>query len=258
MPLYLTVTPEHLTTALALTPHLAHAAYGVSGDGTLLSRNLPATLRGGVMVVDCGTSFPAVSAEALAREVISQCLQRSFSGIVLDAPPETSDAASALARRLQPLCALYRRRLFLPPHCANAAPEATILLCTALSGGSLPQRLQEACAQYGAERIALDLQRLMMEFPLPCPTGEGTPLTSGELQQRQQSAAIYYCSELCARYFTRRHGSSTRFILFDDADTLRRKWELAQTLGISDAFVMWPEAEDLLSQLFGTKKEGEP
>ena len=258
MPLYLAVTPDHLTAALALTPHLALVAYRVAGDGTLLTRDLPSALRGGVMVVDCPEVFPAAAAEPLSRTIMNHCLCRSFSGIVLDAPGTAGSAVTALARQLQPLCAAYRRQLWLPEQYATTVPGSTVLLCTALSGGSLAQRLEEARARHGAERIALDLQRLMMEFPLPCPTGVGTPLTVQELRQHLQSSSIYYCSELCARYFTRRHGGSTRFVLFDDGDTLRRKRELAASHGITDAFVMWPEVEDIADTLFDAKKEGEP
>ena len=264
MPFYLAVTPDHLPSALALTPHLAHVAYRVTVEGTLLAQDLPSALRGGAMVVECTDLFSPTAAEPRSRTIMNHCLCRNFSGIILDAPETAGSALVELARQMQSLCTTYRRRLYLPEPYADAAPDSTALLCTALSGGSLAQRLEEACTRHGAEHIALDLQRLMMEFPLPCPIGEGTPLTREALGQRQQGAAVYYCSELCARYFTRRHGSSTRFVLFDDADTLRRKWELAQALGIADAFVMWPEVEDIAHSLFDakkapdTKKEGEP
>lgn len=264
MPLYLAVTPDQLNTALDLTPHLAHVAYRVTGDGILRKRDLPSALRGGAMVVECAEPFPSTAAEPLSRTIMNHCLCRSFSGIVLDAPGAVGDAVAALARQLQSLCRTYRRHLWLPEQYADAVPGSTILLCTALSGGSLAQRLEEACGRYGAEHIALDLQRLAMEFPLPCPTGEGTPLGIQELAQRQQGAAVYYCSELCARYFTLRHGGSTRFVLFDDADTLHRKRELAASYGIADAFVMWPEVADIAEMLFDAKKaldakkEGEP
>ena len=258
MQLYLAVTPEHLERALALTAHVAHAAFRIGEEGALLSRALPAALQGGIMVVDCAASFPAAAVEDAARQLLRVCLRRSFSGVVLDTPDTPPPAAQELAQQLQPMAAQYRRRLYVPECLAHAAPGATVLVCTALSGGSLQQRLEEACAQYGPSRIALDLQRLMMEFPIPCPGGEGTPLTAKELQQRRQGRCVYYCDELCAHYFTRGGGRETRFILYDDADTLRRKMELAQALGIGEGFLMWPETEDLLEKLFDKKKEGEP
>ena len=41
-----------------------------------------------------------------------------------------------------------------------------------------------------------------------------------------------------------------RFILFDDADTIRRKLRLGASMGVSAAFVMYPEVEDLLPEIF--------
>ena len=122
--------------------------------------------------------------------------------------------------------------------------------CTALSGGSLQGRLEEACAAYGAQRLALDLERLMMDFPLPCPSGEGIRLSREELSIRMQGRSVFYAEDLSARYFTYRRGGQTHFVLFDDAGTLRRKIEMGQALGIREGFVMLPEVEDLTGFLF--------
>ena len=129
-------------------------------------------------------------------------------------------------------------------------PETVVLLCTALSGGSLQGRLEETCAAYGAQRLALDLERLMMDFPLPCPSGEGIRLSREELAIRMQGRSVFYAEDLCARYFTYRRGGQTHFVLFDDAGTLRRKIEMGQALGIREGFVMLPEVEDLTGFLF--------
>lgn len=256
MQLYLAVTPDRLDQALALTPHIAHIAYRVSEDGALLQRPLPASLRGGIMVLQCPSAVPAHRAEPLAREVLHTCICRNFSGILLTAP-SAADISSA-ARWLQQLARQHHRCLYVPESCAQSVPEATVLLCTALSGGSLQQRLTQAVQQYAAQRIALDLQRLMMSFPLPCPSGEGHPLSLKDLRQQQQGHSVYYCDALCAHYFTQQHGGQPRFVLYDDANTLLRKMELAEKLGISQAFISWPETADLLPQLFVKKKEGEP
>ena len=123
-------------------------------------------------------------------------------------------------------------------------------MCTALSGGTLEGRLTQAVDQYGAEHLALDLQRLTMDFPLPCPGGQGTPLTLPQLEALAAGRPTFYSDALCARYFTLTRQGQTHFVLFDDARTLRRKLELARQLGIRDALVMLPEVEDLLEPLF--------
>lgn len=257
MQLHLVLTPDHVDEALQLTPYLAHAAFRAGEDGALLTRPLPPTLRGGFLVLHCPQAFPAEAAGTLVCQLIHQCIERRFSGVILDAD-NPLPCLSPLIAQLAELCRRHARRLYVPECCATFSQEAAILLCTALSGGSLQQRLAQAVAQHGAQRIALDLQRLMMDFPLPCPGGEGVPLTQQALHQLQRGHSSYYCDALCAHYFTYRRGSETRFVLYDGADTLRRKMELAAALGITEAFVMWPETEDLLAQLFGEKKKGEP
>ena len=103
----------------------------------------------------------------------------------------------------------------------------------------------------GPERLALDLERVQMDFPLPCPTGCGTPLTHGELLslRTRYPSSVYYSRELMAKYFTYTAEGGTHFVLFDDVETLRRKVRLAQELGIQKAFLMYPEVADLLPEL---------
>lgn len=258
MQLYLAVTPDHVENALALTPHLAHAAFRVTRDGGLLCGTLPPRLRGGLAVVQCDTPFPESAAPALSRELLQLCLQRDFRGIVPDGFTRATAAHRTLCAALDALCSRYGRRLYVPPCCADEAPHAAVLVCTALSGGTLRELLGNAIQRFGTHRIALDLQRLMMEFPLPCPSGEGAPLSSQELRQRMAGRSVYYCDSLCARYFTRSEDGKTRFVLFDDTDTLRRKMALAEELGITEGFLMWPEVADIAGELFSKKKEGEP
>ena len=133
---------------------------------------------------------------------------------------------------------------------------AHVLICTALSGGALRQRLEEAAGIYGLRRLALDLQRLRMSFPLPCPSGEGTPLEAAELTalMERRDPAVFYSTDLCAKYFTCTEGGESRFILFDDAGSLRRKIQLGQDMGITAGFLMYPEVSDLLPELFAGRK----
>lgn len=127
-----------------------------------------------------------------------------------------------------------------------------VLIGTAVSGGSLRELLEDAVRLYGAKRITLDVQRLAMDFPLPCPSGEGRILTRRELAtlRARSSAPVYFSRELCARYFTYCAGPEARLVLFDDARTLREKLRLARSLGIEDAFFMYPEIEDILEEIY--------
>ena len=115
--------------------------------------------------------------------------------------------------------------------------------CLQLSG-SLEQRLRDVLAQYGPERVVLFLEKRAEDFPLPSPTGSGTQLTPealGELMGRLEPS-VFFSQELCARYFTyMSRESGGHFVLFDDGETLVKKMEVSQKLGVRWAMGMWED-----------------
>jgi len=251
--LYLAVTPDKLKEAGRYTDRLAHVAYRIGKEGRLVRRDLLARTRGGLMVLGDREGGPVRDPAALCRDVWRECGNRGYGGVLADfEQPETQDKASFLSA-LGRVLARNGRWLFVPEPYGAQVAQATVLICTAMSGGNLRQRLEEAINRYGRGRVALDVQRLRMSFPLPCPSGEGQPLTGEELtallERKQQS--VFYSSDLCAKYFTDTDGSGSRFVLFDDTDTLRKKLHLGQELGISTAFLMYPEVADILPDLLG-------
>lgn len=129
-------------------------------------------------------------------------------------------------------------------------PHGTAVLCTALTSGSLEERLAAAAEKWGPERLALDLQRMMIDYPLSA-GGEAAALTPPQLHALAEGRATYFSRPLCARYFTYRTDSGSRFVLFDDVQTLRTKMDAAEKLGIRQGFFMLPEIEDLAQSLFG-------
>lgn len=256
MQLYLAVTPDKLREARRFTDRLAHVAYRIGPDGRLTRRSVPMGLQGGLMVLgdrDCGS---VQNVQALCRDVWRECAGRGFAGVLADFELPPSSDRAAFLEALSRVLARNNKQLFVPEPYGGKAPQAMVLICTALSGGSLRQRLNEAAQTFGQRRLALDLQRLRMSFPLPCPSGEGDHLTAEALQEmlRQKQPALFYSGDLCAKYFTSNTGREARFILFDDADTLRRKIQLGQELGLAAGFLVYPETADLLPALFG----GEP
>ena len=244
--LYLAVTPPERQSAARHTKSLLHVAYRVGPDSTLLRRDLPPEVRGGLMSISDHGAPPIAAPERLCAAVVRECGRRNFSGVVLEVEGRVTEDRRVFARQLaRTLSGKYR--LFLPEDCP--AEGAVTLINTAVSGGSFLQRLREARAHYGA--IALDTERLAMEFTLPAVTGRGRPLTLPQLRELLAAEpAVFFSQELCARYFTRMDGRQPRFILFDDGDTIRRKLKQASSLGIDTAFVVYPEVEDLLGELF--------
>ena len=120
-----------------------------------------------------------------------------------------------------------------------------MLISSALSGGDLRTRLEEALGRSGG--LCLDLERLCRSFPLPCPDGEGDELSPRALAgYLRQGAKPSFSEELMCKAFTAKVGGEMRFILFDDRETLCRKVKLASSLGVRRCFLLYPEwsAED--------------
>lgn len=250
MQTFLAVTPEEETAAASHTRAIAHVAYRIGSGSTLLRRNLPAQARGGLLSIsDRGAPLISDSA-ALCAAVVRECSRRSCGGVVLDFEEPPTQDRRAFVRRLVRQLSSVRRSLYVPAAYGDDAPEAVMLLCSAVSGGSFQEYLQSNATKRGAGRLALDAERLRMDFRLPCPSGQGRPLESREFRRlTERSPTVFFSPDLCARYFTYTENGQTHFVLFDDAETLNRKVRIAASMGFAAAFFMWPEVEDIAEKI---------
>ncbi len=243
--------PEQVSRASSYGVPLAHMAYQMGHDGHLRQRALPNTVSGGLMLVGgCACSGDARQA---VRELLSVFRARRFGGIILDIEAPPNAFWCKVIAELDETLKRQNKRFFLPESYANYSAHASLFLSSALSGGSLHNRLETAAKTYGAERLVLALHRAGEDFPLPCPDGIGTPLTQEELQERIQRFAphgTFFSSALCARYFTYMvRGQGAHFILFDDGESLCQKRVVAEKLGIRQFFLLYPAVEELLPTL---------
>ena len=251
MQLYLTVTPGDLPGAGGFGVRMAHVAYRIGPGSVLLRQNLLLRTQGGLLTLS-DVDAPAIGRpEQLARQIWQECGLRGYSGVLADFESAPADDRTALLVRLRAILQANRRRLYVPEVYGPRVPGATVVICTALSGGSFRQRLQEAADRWGAGHVALDVQRLIMDFPLPSPTGEGTPLTAPELEKLREELkpSAFYSRELCARYFTYTQNGKSHFVVFDDADTMRKKIQTGSAMDFPAAFLTYPEVKDLLRDI---------
>lgn len=238
------VTPAHQ--AYRLGPRLLRA------EGAVLPR-------GGLMVLG-DQGFDALgNTGPLGQDILRECQARGFQGAVLDfdsvLPP-----LEQLAVQLEKEFSRRGWTLYVPERYAPRLPGARVMISSALSGGSLRQRLKGALDRFGGERVALALERVAEDFFLPSPTGGGQPLTQGELKERMArlNPSVFFSGELCARYFTyMSQENGPHFVLFDDGDTLRRKVEVARQLGIRTFLAPWAEVSACAAQL-GIQRRPEP
>lgn len=171
--LILTVPPEGAkpTQANGLTP--AHMAYRV-GDGPHLFRAaLPTASRGGYMVIDDVGFNGLGEATPLCHEILRECTARGFTGVICDFEAKPFQV---LVRAVAQLGELLEKRgwpLLVPEAYAHASDKARVLVSSALSGGSLKQKLADAVERYGQSRVVLAVERTALDFYLPSPTGQG-------------------------------------------------------------------------------------
>lgn len=257
MQVYLSVTPGQLREASQYGRSFAHVAYRIGEDSSLLRQSLLLQTQGGLLSVS-DREAPLIQDPAkLSAAVLRECGRRGYTGVVLDFEEPPRQDRQLFAQRLEQSLTASRRTLYIPETYIRAAPGARMLLCTALSGGTFTQHLQEVADQHGgAARLALDIQRLRMDFQLPAPSGEGIPLSQETLEtlMAEESPSVFFSQDLCARYFTYTRNGETHFVLYDDADTLSQKLRTGAAMGFSAAFFAFPEVRDLLPRLFPRKR----
>lgn len=250
MQIYLAVTPGEYQSAAKYSRLFAHVAYRIGPESQLLRQSLLLQTRGGLLALGDRDAPPISAPEALCAGILRECARRSYTGVLLDFEARPAADRKVFAAMLAQQLRKTRRTLYVPESCAVSG--AVPLICTALSGGSFPQRLQEAARQFGgAEHLGLDVQRLRMDFTLPAKSGEGRPLSADEFRAlvEKESPAVFFSQELCARYFTYMQDQETHFVLFDDESTLRQKLKTGEAMGFSTAFFMWPEIRDIAPKL---------
>ncbi len=254
---YLLTPPHQVSQAQSLGLPLAHMAFQLDRQGRLVQAG---SGQGGLMLVGIpeAPEGPADPGHAI-REILALCAKGSFLGVILDLETPPNPFLARFIRGLEEGLAKTRKGLFLPESYSAYSQRAFLFLSSAISGGSLEKRLREAAESYGPQRLTLSLHRTCRDFFLPSPDGQGRPISREELQQRMDrlEPRVFFSPELCARYFTyMSRDTGAHFVLFDDAETLRKKQELALSLGIQRFFWVYPEIDDFCAAGFAFPQEG--
>lgn len=250
--LILTTPPSAAREATSFGLPVGHMAYRIGPGARLLRSNIPIDLRGGLMVVD-GTTFDGRGDPAsFCQQMVRECSARGFDGAILDFEGQPYPLLGQVIHRLGGMFARRGWPLYVTEAYADYSDQTRIIIPSALSGGSLSKRLEEAVERYGAHRVTLGIQRTAEDFTLPAPNGCGTPLTREELKQRIQArgASVFFSDELCAHYFTyMSRQSGAHFVLFDNAASIRKKIHIARQFGLCACILVWPEVDDILQEV---------
>ena len=234
-----------------LTP--AHMAYRIGAGPKLLGIRLPQGLRGGVMQLDCAGYDGAGDPVGCCRQILGECRRRSFRGIVCDFEGPPTGCLPKMAEILDRNCAAQGWGLYAPEAYLPQAPGGRAMVPSALTRGTLERRLREALERYGPQRVALAVEWVREEFPLPA-RGRGEPMNQERLEEllRRLEPAVFFDRGLCAHYFTYMKGPQAHFVLFDSPRSIREKLGLANRLGVAAALLPQPEVEPHLDDIFGS------
>ena len=156
------------------------------------------------------------------EEVLRRAGAAAYAAVFWDGA-EDLPALTVLAEQLGP-------RLLLPECWQRDLPQCGVLISSSLSGGTAMQRFSEA-AEAAPGRCWLLLEWLSMEFPLPCPSGDGQALGKEALHARLQDRQNFFDSGLCCAYTHWLEDGRGRMVLYDTADTLTQKAHLARQAG---------------------------
>ena len=249
---FVTVTPQRLRELADLPVTPVHTSYRMGKGPHLFRVSGSAAPRGGLMHLNCCNFDGFGPIPPFCQEVIRECMARGFTGIVCDLEGGSLPPLEQMVRELGTQCLRRSWTLVVPEPYGHCSPHALVSISSALSGGTLVQRLREAQERFGRDRIVLGLRRVAEDFFLPSPTGSGNPLTQEELQKRiaQMNPSIFFSHELCARYFTyMSRESGAHFVLFDDSSTLAQKLQVARSLDIRIVLTSWSEISNAVEEL---------
>lgn len=128
---------------------------------------------------------------------------------------------------------------------ADSLPPETLLADCAVSGGRLEDYLRNLRALETGP-VCVRLSYMTMDFPLPCPTGGGIPLTRQEALKRSRGHTLHLSAALGTGCFTQWDGKSLHAILMDTPETILRKYRLLQQLEFTMVLAEDPEIRQLL------------
>lgn len=114
---------------------------------------------------------------------------------------------------------------------APALPRDCRIFDGCVSGGTLSDCIQKLM-EVTEGNLCVRIQPTYMVFSLPCPLGIGTPITREAARERTRGHSTFFSPALQTCYCTLLTDDGLHGILFDTPDTLRSKYQLAQSLGV--------------------------
>ncbi len=247
----LAASPEDTRQAQKLGCKMAHMAYSVGPWLRLIRGSIGLSMRGGLMVLsDEKYDETPGDSTALGQEILRECIQRGFEGVVFDFEKPLDKNLEAMLFGLGDAFVRHDLKAYVYPRYAHCLPRAIVILSSALVSGDLRLKIQEAKQKHQGHTFALEMEKLCRDIRLPEASGQGQRISQSELEALTENRTVFFSQELCAHYFTYKDGeSNTHFVIYDDARSLLQKMDVALRMGIFEGFLLYPEVVNIWPEL---------
>jgi len=226
------------------------------GHGFRLYRSQRASgIHGGLMVLDTDGFTGGGPLASLIADIISECGRRAFTGIIINAGASSASPTQiSLSAALAKEAAKHDLAYFVPETLSETGDRTIVRISAAISGGTLNRRLADAIEKYGVDRLAIETERVRVDFTLPAMTGVGRELSNAEFRVLidRYDPKSFFSPELMVNYFTYHNEHGTHFVLHDNAESLRRKLTAVSDAEIEHAFLFYPRVADIFGEIFAT------
>jgi len=243
MQYFIAAEPKDIKNASSFRQPLAHMAYKIGADARLYRAQDAASIDGGYMILNADGTV--ISDDHTVSEIINECKTKHFNGVFVNfgASPLLTALAAALSEQ--------NLRLIVPEPLGEDYKNAWVTVSTALSGGTLKRRLGDAVNTYGAGRIVLDVERIVRDFTLPAPDGEGRFVSREEFEtlKARLSPTPFFSYDLCCNYFIFFEDGQTHMVLYDNLGSIKNKLFIAGSLRIDKFMFLYSETYDVMVNL---------
>ena len=249
--------PEYISRAKRSGCMTAQMSYRIGRGFRLYRLHRTPDTDGGLMVLDTSDYKGGGPTRSLIDDTMSECMRRDFCGIVIDSGARPNSPSQLSLSKMLSKAAMENGLLyFVPESLAETGENAIVRVSTALSGGTLSRHISDAAVKYGAGRVALEIQRVLMDFTLPALNGMGKNLSPAEFSalKERHNASSFFSPHLAVNYFTYCDKKTAHFVLHDNAPSIRQKLLIGMHSGIEYSFLFYPQIADIHDSLFSGEK----
>ncbi len=199
-----------------------------------------------LMDVDCGNFTGYGPHEILATELLGECRKRGYKGIVLGLPakptPPLLSFVSLFSQRAEKLAV----SLYVPVAYAASSGYAKLLVNHRPHNGGFKLYIGKFCSRFGENRIALELERIYLDYTLPSKSGLGARISEKRFTEIYGRGNRFISQDLRCNYISSLRENRAHLVTWDDGNSIAQKLKDAESMGINTVFLYYPHVRDIV------------